>query len=72
MLASRMSIATALERRFFSLKKMAPQTKVMSTELRRRMDTTESMAPSPLNDRKYRKSDQVMKSAMTRISQSCW
>ena len=61
----------AFERRFFSLKKMAPQMKVMITELRRRIETTDSMAPSPLSDRKYRKSDQVMNSAMSRISQSC-
>ena len=70
MAPKRMSMAIPFERRFFSLKKRAPQMKVMITELRRSIDTTESIEPGLLRDRKYRKSDAVMKMAMSQTAQS--
>ena len=71
MLTSRISRARPFWRRFFSLNTRAPQRKVMITELRRSIETTDSIDPSPLSERKYRKSDAVMNRAMIQMAQSC-
>ena len=71
MLMSKISKARPFCRKFRSLNTMAPHTKVMITELRRSIETTDSIDPSPLSERKYRKSDAVMNRAMIQMAQSC-
>ena len=71
MLMSKISKARPFCRKFRSLNTMAPHTKVMITELRRSIDTTESIEPGLLSERKYRKSEAVMNKAMIQIAQSC-